>query len=84
MRDISLLATKTVGLDVAGVDLMAYQGDKGKEHIVVLEVNDGPGTKTFDKQGLDVSGQVADYFVQKMLSGLDTLGKPNSRLQVCR
>ncbi len=62
LKKVALLATKTSGLNIAGVDIMVKPRGK-KEDIVVLEVNDGPGTKTFDKKGFNASKAVIDFFI---------------------
>jgi ribosomal protein S6--L-glutamate ligase len=67
MESLALNATHALELEVAGVDLMTYKDNSGQRQIVVLEVNDGPGTKTFDKQNYGVSEQVANYFANKLL-----------------
>jgi hypothetical protein len=36
--------------------------------ILVLEVNDGAGTKTFDKAGLQASQKIVDFFVSRIES----------------
>lgn len=61
MREITLAATRASGLRMAGVDLMMR--DKTGE-IVVLEVNDGPGTKTFDQSGYQASHKTVQYFLK--------------------
>lgn len=61
----ALEAAKVSGLNVAGVDLMEYE-HRGQQHVVVLEVNDGPGTKTFDQHGYHVSQIIADYVINEL------------------
>lgn len=63
LKQTALDAAKASGLNVAGIDLMVRTTNKQRD-IVVLEVNDGPGTKTFDKQGFNASQAIADYFIQ--------------------
>lgn len=62
LKTLALNATRTADLKVAGVDIMvAYNGDT--EDAVVIEVNDGAGTKTFDRHGLKASESVVAFFV---------------------
>jgi ribosomal protein S6--L-glutamate ligase len=53
----ALLATKALGLGVAGVDML--QSTRGP---LVLEVNSSPGLEGIEKAtGLDIAGQIIDY-----------------------
>jgi ribosomal protein S6--L-glutamate ligase len=53
----ALLATKALGLGVAGVDML--QSQRGP---LVLEVNSSPGLEGIEKAtGLDIAGQIIDY-----------------------
>ncbi|MGH1487728.1 MAG: ATP-grasp domain-containing protein [Cellvibrionaceae bacterium] len=63
--NLSLSAAKASGLNVAGVDAM-MSVRAGQQHYSILEVNDGPGTKTFDKEGFNVSDMVIDFFIQQI------------------
>ena len=65
VKEIALNATKSTGLKVAGVDIMIRQKGK-REDIVVLEVNDGPGTKTFDSKGFQASKLIIDFFINEL------------------
>ena len=65
LKKVALLAAKTSGLNIAGVDIMVKPTGK-KEDIVILEVNDGPGTKTFDKKGINASKAVIDFFINSI------------------
>ncbi|MGS2718391.1 ATP-grasp domain-containing protein [Eionea flava] len=65
LMNTALEAAKISGLNVSGVDLMEYEY-RGQQHVVVLEVNDGPGTKTFDQHGHHVSQAIADYVIHEL------------------
>jgi ribosomal protein S6--L-glutamate ligase len=53
----ALLATKALGLGVAGVDML--QSQRGP---LVLEVNSSPGLEGIEKAtGLDIAGRIIDY-----------------------
>ncbi len=82
LKTLALSATRTTGLKVAGVDIMTYTCG-GEEKAVVLEVNDGPGTKTFDAHGLDVSAQIVDYFVRYANAQLVTSHQKRAALGRC-
>lgn len=62
MGRLAIDATKNAGLKIAGVDIMVGIAEK-QQRMVVLEVNDGPGTKTFDAFGCGASEAVVDYFL---------------------
>ena len=54
----ALKATATVGLEIAGVDLILDQN----EGINVIEVNYSPGFKGLEAAtGLDIAGQIINY-----------------------
>lgn len=74
MEKIALQATSASGLRMAGVDLMVSE-DTGE--ILVLEVNDGPGTKTFDAAGYSASYQTVQYFLQIIQNRM--LGNPKQK-----
>ena len=63
LEAISLQTAKASGLKMAGVDLMVEPTVFQKNKVVVLEINDGPGTKTFDRAGCDASGAVVQFFI---------------------
>lgn len=63
IEQLALQAAKSSGLKIAGVDLMVEYTDN-HARVVVLEINDGPGTKTFDREGCDASQAVIDYFIR--------------------
>jgi len=67
MKSIALQTVKASGLLVAGVDLMVSP-HQDQSSILVLEVNDGAGTKTFDKAGLQASQKIVDFFVSRIES----------------
>ena len=53
----ALLATKALGLGVAGVDML-----QSKRGPLVLEVNSSPGLEGIEKAtGLDIAGRIIDY-----------------------
>jgi ribosomal protein S6--L-glutamate ligase len=53
----ALLATKALGLGIAGVDML--QSERGP---LVLEVNSSPGLEGIEKAtGLDIAGRIIDY-----------------------
>lgn len=56
-KQIAIRATKALGLDVAGVDLI-----RSKNGLLVLEVNASPGLEMIEKTGgVDVAMQMVDY-----------------------
>ena len=65
LKNLALKATKTAHLAVAGVDIMVA-GHKSLGDAVVIEVNDGAGTKTFDRYGLKASEKVAAFFMNEV------------------
>ena len=52
-------------MNVAGVDIMVKTEGK-KEEFVILEVNDGPGTKTFDRKGINASKAIINFFIDTL------------------
>lgn len=59
--NISLAATKAVGLDIAGVDIL-----RTKSGPVIIEVNSTPGFEgIMQATGIDVVKRVVDYTIQK-------------------
>lgn len=65
LKKLALDATRTAELAVAGVDIMVPSNGK-LEDAVVIEVNDGAGTKTFDRHGLKASENVAEFFINSI------------------
>jgi len=65
LKNLALEAVQASGLNVAGVDIMVST-HRQQRKVVVIEVNDGPGTKTFDKQGINVSQAIIDYFINRL------------------
>ncbi|MFT5116963.1 MAG: glutathione synthase/RimK-type ligase-like ATP-grasp enzyme [Kiritimatiellia bacterium] len=69
----SLRAAEISGLTIAGVDLMVKLNHLQEPELVVLEINDGPGTKTFDRKGCDASSATINLFIQTMENALSTV-----------
>lgn len=65
LKTLALKATRIANLAVAGVDIMVA-GNKPIEDAVVIEVNDGAGTKTFDRYGLRASEKVVAFFINEI------------------
>ena len=62
VKQLAIRATKAIGLDVAGVDLI--QSERG---YLVLEVNASPGLEMIEKtSGVDIAGQMIAYFESKI------------------
>ncbi|MCK3657567.1 ribosomal protein S6 modification protein [Pasteurellaceae bacterium Pebbles2] len=60
---IAINATKALGLDVAGVDLI-----RAKTGLLVLEVNASPGLELIEKtNGADIASQMIKYLVRKIV-----------------
>ena len=56
-RSIAVAATKTMGLKVAGVDIL--RSDQGP---LVLEINSSPGLEAIEKTtGIDIAGEIIHY-----------------------
>lgn len=56
-RAIAIAATKTMGLKVAGVDIL--RSDQGP---LVLEINSSPGLEAIEKTtGIDIAGEIIHY-----------------------
>lgn len=56
-KQIAIQATKAIGLDVAGVDLI-----RSKNGLLVLEVNASPGLEMIEKtSGIDIAAEIIDY-----------------------
>ena len=72
LMQASLQAAKVSGLKMAGVDLMVKSEGVNGGDIVVLEVNDGPGTKTFDQAGCHASDAVVNFFVGYVENSIST------------
>lgn len=63
-KAIAIQATKTLGLDVAGVDLI-----RAKSGTLVLEVNASPGLEMIEKtSGIDIASQMIAYLEKKSAS----------------
>lgn len=65
LKKVALQAARASKLNVAGIDIMVKPGGR-KEDIVILEVNDGPGTKTFDRKGINASKAIVDFFIDSL------------------
>ena len=76
VKQLALRATQVSGLKIAGVDLMVDYTDN-HPHVVVLEVNDGPGTKTFDREGYNASRAVIDYFIRSITATIEYTVEPS-------
>ena len=73
LADIALKAAGTLGLDIAGVDLILDQSGQ----INVIEVNYSPGFRGMEAAtGLDIAGQIVNYLIntfgKKSLDGTAT------------
>ncbi len=75
IKELALKATQATNLTVAGVDIMTYPDNE--DDAFVIEVNDGPGTKTLDRHGEHVSDLVVDYFVREMRSRIERITQTN-------
>lgn len=61
LRRLALAATRAVGLDVAGVDII-----EGSEGLQVLELNAWPNYHIYDRVArIDVAGHLADYLIKR-------------------
>ena len=59
--NIALKAARTLGLPIAGVDII-----RSKRGPLVLEVNSSPGLEGIETQtGEDIAGEIIEYVVQK-------------------
>ncbi|MGM0575357.1 MAG: 30S ribosomal protein S6--L-glutamate ligase [Myxococcota bacterium] len=62
---LALEAAATVGLNVAGVDML-----QGREGPLVLEVNSSPGLEGIEAAtGLDVAGEIVDWVIARAARG---------------
>ena len=62
-KQIAIQATKAIGLDVAGVDLI-----RTKQGPMILEVNASPGLEGIEKvSGKDIAGMMVDYLLTGFL-----------------
>ncbi len=62
-HQMAVLATKTLGLGVAGVDLL-----RSKRGPLVLEINASPGLEGIESvSGVDVAGKIVEYLEKKVL-----------------
>lgn len=65
LRRLALAATRAVGLDVAGVDII-----EGAERLQVLELNAWPNYHGYDQIArVDVAGYLADYLIERARRG---------------
>ncbi|GAB1661461.1 TPA: ATP-grasp domain-containing protein [Mannheimia haemolytica] len=61
-RALAIKATKTIGLDIAGVDFL--RTEKG---VVILEVNASPGFEGIERvNDVDIASEMVSYFINKM------------------
>lgn len=59
---LAIKATKTIGLDIAGVDFLRIE--KG---VVILEVNASPGFEGIERvNDVDIASEMVSYFINKM------------------
>lgn len=61
-QELAVRASSAIGLNVSGVDMM--QDAEGQSYI--LEVNDSPKLSTLDSLGINVSREVALFFINKI------------------
>ena len=62
IEEIALKAAETVGLEIAGVDIIVDQ----KDHISVIETNYSPGFRGLEAAtGLDIADRIVDFVVNK-------------------
>lgn len=62
-KALAIKATQTIGLDVAGVDLI-----RGKQGIMVLEVNASPGLEMIEQvSGVKIAEKMIDYLLCKKI-----------------
>lgn len=62
-KEIAIQATKAIGLDVAGVDLI-----RTTQGTLILEVNASPGLEGIEKiSGKDIAGMMLDYLLNKKI-----------------
>ena len=67
--ELALRATKAIGLDFAGVDLLFADGDK-EDANVVCEVNSNAHFKNiFDCTGVNVAEQIMQYVEKNICKG---------------
>ncbi|RTQ50777.1 30S ribosomal protein S6--L-glutamate ligase [Hymenobacter gummosus] len=70
----ALLATKALGLGIAGVDML-----QSKRGPLVLEVNSSPGLEGIEKAtGLDIAGKIIEYTAE-LASKKKTKKKPSTK-----
>ena len=62
MERVAIEATRAVGLNIAGVDLLpSHRGP------LVMEVNSSPGLEGVEEAtGIDVAGEIIDFIEQQM------------------
>lgn len=72
MQQIAIAATKALGLDFAGVDILRgkqLDTDEDFANPIVCEVNSNPHFKSsLDATGVDMSQLIVDYIVEKLRS----------------
>lgn len=70
VKQIAVKATKAIGLDIAGVDLiLSCRG------FLVLEVNASPGLEMIEKTNqLNIAQEIIDYFVSKITNSAKSSG----------
>ena len=60
--DTALRAARTMGLNVAGVDLL-----RSRRGPLVLEVNSSPGLEGIETTtGIDIAGEIIDYLARRV------------------
>jgi glutathione synthase/RimK-type ligase-like ATP-grasp enzyme len=63
IREEAEKAARATGVEVAGIDLVV---DKRSGRVVVIEVNEAPQYKVFEKRsGMNAVGAIIDYLIQK-------------------
>lgn len=68
-KQIAINATKAIGLDVAGVDLI-----RSKQGVLVLEVNASPGLEMIEKtSGIDIATQMISFIERKVTESVNIL-----------
>jgi ribosomal protein S6--L-glutamate ligase len=64
-RSISIRAAKTIGLSIAGVDIL-----RSNHGPVIIEINSSPGLEGIEKAtGLDVSGKIIEFIEKNAKKG---------------
>lgn len=74
-REVALTAAKSMGLSIAGVDML--QSERGP---LVLEVNSSPGLEGIEKTtNKDVAAEVINYVIKIIETNYNRKGKRNKR-----